>query len=164
MKAIWIIRHHTEPRQKCSLTPLENRKDLKFYSDRQIEKLKFDGKVILHPDGEPLSIKDKNKQIVLIDSYWRKAYAMYNRITVNQKAKVELRSINGWKTAYARKSKFGKDPINGLASAECLFVVKLIFGKYDESFLDNYYWKKQFLEQNKEAIETIKNGIAQSSD
>jgi len=153
---IWIIRHHTEPRKKCSLTPLENRKDLIFFSDKDIDKLDFNGKIILHPDGEPLTKKDKNKQIVLIDAYWKKAYSMYNRIIINQKAKVELRSINGFKTAYPRKSKFYKEPENGLASAECLFAVYLIFGKYDESLLDGYYWKKQFLEKNKRIIAKLR--------
>lgn len=159
MKKIWIIRHHTEPRKKCSLTPLEKRKDLVFYSDRDIDKLNFNGKVILHPNGKPLTKRDKNKQLVLIDAYWKKAFSMYNRIVINKKEKVELRSINGFKTAYARKSKFHKEPENGLASAECLFATYLILGKYDESLLDNYYWKKQFLEKNKKIIDKLKKKI-----
>jgi ribosome biogenesis protein Tsr3 len=156
MKPIWIIRHHTEPRKKCSLTPLEKRKDLKFYSDRDILKLNFNNTIILHPEGTRLTKRDKDKQIVLIDSYWKKAFSMYNRIIINQKANVKLRSINGWETAYARKSKFRSEPKNGLASAECLFALNLIFGKYNKSLLKGYYWKDKFLEKNKKIINRLR--------
>jgi pre-rRNA-processing protein TSR3 len=42
-------------------------------------------------------------------------------------------------------SKLVPDPLGGLASVEALFLARLLLGERDESLLEDYYWKTEFL-------------------
>jgi pre-rRNA-processing protein TSR3 len=63
-------------------------------------------------------------------------------------ASIPPRSLSNYKTAYPRVSKLGTDPENGLASIEALYVAYVILGRDPQGLLDNYHWKKEFLELN----------------
>jgi pre-rRNA-processing protein TSR3 len=61
---------------------------------------------------------------------------------------VPARSLHGYQTAYPRVSKRGTDPMNGLASAEALFVAYHILGRRTQGLLDHYRWAAEFLSLN----------------
>jgi len=150
MKPIVVIRHSRVNKRQCSLTPLEGREDLEFHTEGCIGKLDLNGSVLLHPDGEPLTGADKGKRIVLADACWKKAMKIVAQI--EEGYAVERRGITGFSTAFPRTNGLKGDPINGMRSCECLFVIKLILGERDDSLLDGYYFKDVFLERNKEKI------------
>jgi pre-rRNA-processing protein TSR3 len=55
-------------------------------------------------------------------------------------------------TAYPRKSKIFEDPQNGLASIEALHAALCMLGKRDDSLLDGYRWRKEWLDLNSELL------------
>ncbi|MCU0722941.1 MAG: hypothetical protein MUC63_04900, partial [Planctomycetes bacterium] len=61
-----------------------------------------------------------------------------------------------FRTAYPRSSKVYRDPPGGLASAEALFAASLILMRPDETFLDGFRWKREFLEENRETIDRLR--------
>jgi hypothetical protein len=59
-----------------------------------------------------------------------------------------VRIPEGFTTAYARRNKEGKDPDAGLATIEALFIAAAFLGFWDESLLEKYYFKSEFLKGN----------------
>ncbi|MFT6109597.1 MAG: ribosome biogenesis protein Tsr3, partial [Planctomycetota bacterium] len=52
-----------------------------------------------------------------------------------------------------RRSKGFEDPSEGLASVEALYAALLLLGATDiEYLLDDYLWKKEFLDRNRDAL------------
>ncbi|WP_372367915.1 hypothetical protein [Candidatus Uabimicrobium sp. HlEnr_7] len=148
-----IIRHEKESKQKCTIYPLNYREDLRFINAGSLNNYDYDGYLLLHVDGEPLSLADKDFPLLLVDASWRWA----DKIFTNSKiACLQRRSISGFITAYPRKSKKYNDPESGLASVEALYISSLMRGKEDLSLLDHYYWKQQFLEENNNIIATYR--------
>ena len=151
MKPIKIIRYSRVDRKQCSLTALEGRVDLDFQSEKAIGKADLNGCVLLHPDGVELSEADKEKNIILADAHWKKALKIVTQL--EDKYTLERRGITGFSTAFPRTNGLKGDPVNGLRSCECLWVVKFLLGERDDSLLDDYYFKKEFFERNKEKID-----------
>ncbi|BBM84095.1 hypothetical protein [Candidatus Uabimicrobium amorphum] len=144
-----IIRHEKESKKKCTIYPLKYREDLRFINANFIDNYDYEGYVLLHVDGEPLSVNDKDKPLLLVDASWRWADRIFTSEKINS---LPRRSICGFVTAYPRKSNFYDDPDTGLASVEALYIASLMRGKEDLSLLDHYYWKQEFLEKNVEVI------------
>jgi len=99
------------------------------------------GHIVLAVDAPLLSDKDQGI-LLLLDSTWKllpKLEACVTGIPIYRSLPRDIL------TAYPRKSLDGSDPSNGLASVEALFVARMIMGDRDESLLDRYYWKDQFL-------------------
>ena len=144
---ITIIKDYKESEKKCSIIHLKGKKGFEFLDRRKFDEYDFSGFTLLHPNGKPIDKLDKNAKILLVDSNWRKAKKMYNRL--EQKFNLPKISVNGFKSAYPWKA--GR-PENGLCSIEVLWVLKLLAGQRDDRLLENYRWKKEFLELNKNTI------------
>ena len=144
MIPVTIIRHPKERLDKCSLKHLQNRKEIHFFT--AVKNFRFDatGYLLLKLDAPPLSPSDTGCPILILDSTWR----LLLRLEACLEGKPLARSIPlGLKTAYPRVSKIFKDPPNGLASIEALYLTKYILGENDPSLLEGYHWKEGFLKE-----------------
>ncbi len=146
-----IIKRDSKVEKKCTLFPLRGRPDFSFCSkDDPI--LIPSNSIILFPDGEPLSRElvydimtrelenDKILNIILIDSRWKKAKGINERLP-------ELRrvSLEGYVTGAQRKD---PPPRGGLASVEALYLTSIHFGRPDLSLLSNYHFRDRFIRLN----------------
>jgi len=99
--------------------------------------------VVLHLEGEPLSIEDQDKGLFLIDGTWRYSERMFDSLS----PPFEIRSLpSHYQTAYPRKQEDCIDPTRGLASVEALYIAYQILGRDPSGLLDHYHWKDQFLD------------------
>lgn len=103
--------------------------------------------LLLHPDGPPLSIEDKDRPLVLIDATWKYFRKIFNRDpSLND---YETRSIPEVITAYPRQSKFREHPKHYLASIEVIYLCGRILRKQEYlDVLDHYYFAEDFLRAN----------------
>ena len=147
MTPISIIRHPKERRSKCSLTPLEGRKDLSYYKARDGWSFDVTGFTVLALGGQELSADDAGRPLLLLDSTWR----LLPQLEACLRGEGVRRTLPAVATAYPRVSKIAEDPYGGLASVEALYFAKLLLGERDDSLLNDYYWRETF-------IETLKSG------
>ena len=151
-----VIRHPRELLSKCSLTPVEGRADtvqwLGFLKAHQDLHFEAEGYTELAVDAPPLSISDRSRPLLLLDSTWRLLPKVRSKVF----GETVRRSIpEVWVTAYPRVSKDGSDPTGGLASIEALFVAQALLGNVMPGLLDGYYWKARFLELNAASIKSL---------
>lgn len=141
-----IVRHRKENLKKCSLRGLEGRPDLYFskYPEPLLPDLK--GYILLDLEGEPLSGKDRDKGLVLLDGTWR--YAGKMRENILGLDELPKRSLPFAHTAYPRRQDDCSDPVKGLASIEALYLAYRLLERNADSLLDHYHWKEMFLEKN----------------
>jgi pre-rRNA-processing protein TSR3 len=140
-----IIRHKKENLKKCSLSGLETRDDIIFYSYPLKVTLDLTNYILLKVDAPELSPSDETKGILLIDSTWRYLEKILKIIPPN----IEQRSLpKNYVTAYPRKQNMCPDPKHGLASIEALYLAYFLMKKNLDHLLDNYYWKDTFLKIN----------------
>lgn len=141
---VTVIRHPKEKKSKCSLQPLVGRPDIEFLTAGP--KLQFDasGYILLAVGEKELSIEDKGHPLLLLDSTWRLLPDLEKCVLGTP---IRRSLPKGIQTAYPRVSKIAEDPAGGLASVEALFLAKALLGDYDESLLDDYYWKNTFLKK-----------------
>ena len=142
-----VIRHPRELLSKCSLTPVEGRADtvawLRFLKAHQELHFEAEGYTELAVDAPPLSVSDRHRPLLLLDSTWRLLPKVRSKVF----GTTVRRSIpDRWLTAYPIVSKDGSDPTGGLASIEALFVAQALLGNVMPSLLDGYYWKERFLD------------------
>lgn len=142
MKPISIIRHPKEKRSKCSLTPLEERADIEFYRAREGWVFDATGYTVLGLDAPVLSPVDAGRPLLLLDSTWR----LLPQLEACLYGEAVRRSLPEVETAYPRVSKIAKDPLGGLASVEALYLAQFLLGDRDDSLLDGYHWREQFLD------------------
>ena len=135
-----VIRHKKENFKKCSLTPLVGRPEILFLISQDLE---YDGTghIVLTVDAPILSAQDQGT-LLLLDATWRLLPQLESCVTGAPIYRSLPRDIM---TAYPRKSPDGSDPSNGLASVEALFIARLLMGDRDETLLDDYYWRDEFL-------------------
>lgn len=154
-----IIRHKRENLKKCSLRGLEGKNDYLFFlypdcalkSDSLLDLSQY---VVLDLEGEPLTKADSGNGLVLIDATWRLAEKMTKELKVLHH--LPKRSIpQGFFTAYPRRQLDCKNPETGLASIEALYIAYTLLGRDVGTLLDNYYWKREFLEKNEYAIKNL---------
>lgn len=144
-----ILRHRRENLRKCSLAGLEARSDILFYAypHQKLPDLSNYFLLVLE-EAPPLSEEDKHLGVLLLDSTWR--YLDKMLLFVDKEKKMKRRTLPGhFVTAYPRRQEDCQDPLRGLSSIEALYISYSILGRNTEGLLDNYYWKKQFLELNK---------------
>ncbi len=141
MKSATIIRHPKERRSKCSLTPLEGRGDLEFFRARSGWRFEASGYTVLGLNAPVLSEADAERPLLLLDSTWR-LLPQLESCLVGEGVR---RSLSSVPTAYPRASKVTEDPLGGLASVEALFLARLLIGQRDDSLLEGYYWREDFL-------------------
>jgi len=94
--------------------------------------------ILLTPDAPPLTAKDADHGLFLIDGTWRYAEVMKR---ASPKC-IEKSLPTTIKTAYPRR----QDVDYGLASVEALFIAYQILGHPIDGLLDNYFWKTPFLD------------------
>ena len=135
-----VIRHKKENFKKCSLTPLEGRSDISFLLSTDLVYDATDH-IVLAVDAPLLSDRDHGT-LLLLDATWKLLPQLESCLRGQPIYRSLPRDIL---TAYPRKSSDGSDPSNGLASVEALFIARLIMGDRDESLLEQYYWKDDFL-------------------
>lgn len=146
-----IIRHRKENKKKCTLEPIRHRPDCIFLNYPGCQLPNLEGYILLSFEGPPLSKKDTNQGIILVDGTWNKACLMEKQLFQNQN--IKRRSLpSNLVTAYPRKQTGCSNPDQGLASIEALYVAYLILGKDATHLLDHYYWKEAFLEKNAEVL------------
>ncbi len=145
-----IWRHKKENLKKCSLSGLENRADLYFFSYPKDHLPNLDNYLLLSLEGiKELSIKDAKRGLFLIDATWRYAQSMQQKLGLClQKRRLPY----NLKTAYPRKQTLCSDPAKGLSSIEALFMAHLILHKSTVGLLDRYYWKEIFLQKNQKIL------------
>lgn len=146
-KKTLILRHRKENLKKCSLTGLEFRDDMQFFTYPKSELPDLSGYILLAVDAPPLTIDDADHGLYLIDATWRYA----ERMIIFSEAKQSLlkRSLpSHWKTAYPRKQEDCPLPGQGLASVEALYAAYKILGWSTDGLLDHYHWKDDFLSIN----------------
>ena len=142
-----ILRHRRENLKKCSLRGLEIRSDLHFLTYPKDSLPSLDHYIILSIDGPPLSKKDSQRGLLILDGTWRYAEKMMK--FVESQVTLEKRSIpKEYQTAYPRRQEDCPDPTVGLASVEALYIAYHLLGHDTSGLLDNYHWKDEFLKKN----------------
>lgn len=141
-----ILRHRRENLKKCSLKGLEGRVDLKFFTyPVDILPPSASQALLLKVGAPPLTLDDRDRDLLLIDGTWRLAQVMEEQLPW----KLEARSLPGsYQTAYPRRQTDCPDPTAGLSSLEALFLAHKILGRSTENLLDRYHWKQLFIERN----------------
>ncbi|RZA08564.1 MAG: hypothetical protein EOP11_04455 [Proteobacteria bacterium] len=144
-----ILMDKRENPRKCTIHPIKERPDfyVRYFSkDRPIAAFQAD--CLLHVDGEDLSTMDINglRSLGLIDCTWKKVAPTMQRVAAPLPRLVRI--PEGFVTAYARRNKEGKDPDEGLATIEALFIAAAFLGFWDETLLEKYYFKEEFLTLN----------------
>lgn len=147
-----IVLDHGETANKCTVTPLRDRADFRFFSvfgQGPIGPLS--ASVLLHPDGQCLSQlvwREPPTTIASVDCVWRRLPKILPRLSwVGQKA-VLAKIPEGFLTAYPRKGLPAADPDGGLATIEALFVAAALMGHWDITLLSRYYFGRAFVERN----------------
>ena len=146
MIPISVIRHPKERRSKCSLTPLEAREDIAFYRARLGWSFDMTGFTVLALGAPELSVEDAGRPLLLLDSTWR----LLPQIEACLHGAGVCRTLPAVATAYPRISKISDNPMGGLASVEALYLARLLLGERDDSLLDAYYWRADFIENLKD--------------
>ncbi|MBS0616137.1 MAG: hypothetical protein JSR58_06265 [Verrucomicrobia bacterium] len=139
-----ILRHRRENLKKCSLSGLETREDMRFYTYPKDSLPDVAGYVLLTMDAPVLTPADAGRGLLLIDGTWR--YAAQMRRVVPEGI-IERSLPSQYRTAYPRRQEDCPDPEKGLASIEALYVAYHILGRSTEGLLDCYFWKNGFLAQ-----------------
>jgi pre-rRNA-processing protein TSR3 len=140
-----ILRHRRENLKKCSLTGLEKREDLLFFTYPKDPLPDLSSYILLKVGAPPLSLEDQNHGLFLIDGTWKLAETMEKN---SPKAPIERSLPDHFRTAYPRRQTQCPDPEKGLSSLEALFVAYFILGRPLSGLLDHYHWKEPFLEKN----------------
>jgi pre-rRNA-processing protein TSR3 len=139
-----ILRHRRENLKKCSLSGLEGQAGLQFLIYPKDPLPELSAYVLLELGADPLTEKDRDRGIFLIDATWRLA----ERIK-KQCPPMQTRSLPAsFCTAYPRRQTDCQDPEKGLASIEALYLAHLILGRDVAGLLDGYHWKNEFLRLN----------------
>ncbi|MGE3954899.1 MAG: hypothetical protein AB7F31_06935 [Parachlamydiales bacterium] len=145
MRKTFIWRHRKENLKKCSLSGLEGVEGLVFFTYPTDPLPELTGAVVLQVGAPPLSLEDKDCDLLLIDGTWRYAEVMAGQLPHGLAA----RSLPGGSvTAYPRR----QEVEGGLASVEALYLAHHLLGRRTEGLLDHYYWRGPFLERNRELL------------
>ena len=143
---ILILRDPRESARKCSLTPLRGLAGIEFVEYRADRRLDAAGRVLLHPDGDPIGPDDRGRGLLLVDCAWRRVDSLLRTVD----GPVHRRSLPPLRTAYPRVSKIYTDPVRGLASVEALYGAVALLAGPDPELLAAYRWRARFLELNPE--------------
>lgn len=143
-----IYRHRKENLKKCSLTGLENRSDILFFTYPIDSLPDLDGYILLDLEGPVLSQEDRGRGLCLIDATWRYAEVMLKQSEQSLIGTVKRSLPKDIRTAYPRRQDDCPDPDFGLASIEALYSAYHILGLDTKGLLDHYHWKHQFKELN----------------
>lgn len=142
-----ILRHKKENLKKCSLRGLESRPDFRFFTYPVDALPLLPGYVLLSLDAPPLTLADADYGLFILDGTWRYVKKMLRYIASNQSF-IHRSLPNSWRTAYPRRQKDCPLPEQGLASIEAVYAGCCVLRRETTALLDNYYWKRDFLNMN----------------
>jgi pre-rRNA-processing protein TSR3 len=144
-----ILRHARENLKKCSLSGLEKREDLRFYTYPKDPLPDISSYILLKVGAPPLTNADKDKGLFLIDGTWQLATVMEAQIPAPIKKTLIERSLpDHFRTAYPRRQTKCPDPEKGLSSLEALYISLSILERPTEGILNHYYWAELFFQKN----------------
>lgn len=152
---IFVV-HPKERRSKCSIEPLRGREGFVFWRFPRRGSESLEQYVRLGIGGPLLGSEDQERGLLILDGTWR-----YAEVMERDFADVPVRSLPGWTTAYPRVSTFYDDPQQGLATVEALYAAYVQLGRETSGLLDQYHWREQFLELNRERLP--ENQLSESS-
>lgn len=151
----FILRHRKENLKKCSLTGLEGREGIHFFTYPFTSPLPPLGEItLLSLDAPLLSASDQLRPLFLIDATWKYARVM-ERMLPQEGAWIKRRLPTSLRTAYPRKQTACSAPERGLASIEALYAAYQILGWESHFLLNHYRWKAVFLELNPFILEPL---------
>lgn len=143
-----VIRHRKENLKKCSLKGMESREDFLFFSYPNPILPDLSSYLVLTLNAPPLSSADSSQGLLLLDATWRYAEKMLSFVKPYVQPS-QFRSLpSEYRTAYPREQTDCPNPETGLASIEALYLAYALLGRDVTGLLENYYWKKPFLEIN----------------
>lgn len=146
-----IFRHRRETLKKCSLRGIESRSDMLFYPYPLKRIPDVDGYIVLTLDAPLLTREDRKRGLLLLDATWSHAEKMLH--AVQAMPGLIYRSLpKDLRTAYPRYQTACSDPDRGLASIEALFAAYTLLERDTAGLLDRYYWKDQFIDLNRSAL------------
>lgn len=141
---ILILRDPRESPKRCSLTPLRGMPGVRFVHYRPELELEAEGRILLHPDGDPLAPSDSGPGLLLIDCSWRRLELLLRTV----RGEPARRRLPALASAYPRRSRTFPDPTRGLASVEALYAATALLGQVRPELLAEYRWRAEFLEAN----------------
>lgn len=141
---VLILRDPRESTRKCSLTPLRGMAGVHFVRFDRDRRVDAGGRILLHPDGDELSARDRGKGLVLLDCAWRRVPELLATVDGDP----QRRRLPHLATAYPRKSRVFEDPQRGLASIEALYAALALLGEPRRELLEGYRWGGEFLSRN----------------
>ena len=156
-----IIRHRRENLKKCTLTGLEEKQNMRFYTYPMSLPPPLHNYLLLSLDGPPLTKEDQSFGICLIDGTWKYATIMERYFQMHYPSLIKRSLPEACKTAYPRKQTHCPLPSQGLASIEALFFADLILQKDPFELLQDYYWKDAFLHLNASLISDLQGKRSQ---
>lgn len=151
---VLIVRDFRESAAKCSLTPLRALDGYTFQTYRHDRRVDATGRILLHHEAPELSIEDRGKDILLLDSSWRRLPKLVRTVD----GEPLRRSLPRLVTAYPRESRYTPNPEPGLASVEALYAALAVLGDTREELLREYRWRDAFLEANTWLRELVRPG------
>lgn len=141
---VLIVRDPRESLAKCSLTPLRGKPGIRFVQYDPDRRVEVGGRLLLHPDGEPIGPADRGLPLLLVDCAWRRLPTLLATLD----GPCVRRRLPPLLTAYPRRSKTFEDPSRGLASVEALYAALVLLGDRRPELLEGYRWASEFLELN----------------
>lgn len=141
---VLILRDPRESVRKCSLTPLRGLPGVRFVNYAIDRRLDASGRVLLHPEAEPIGPADHGRGLLLVDCAWRRVPNLLATVDGDP----PRRSLPPLCTAYPRKSRQFQDPARGLASVEALYAALALLGEPHRELLAAYPWAELFLAAN----------------
>ncbi len=141
---VLILRDPRESAAKCSLTPLRGMPGIEFRSFDPQARVPAKDRVLLHPDGEEISAADRGRDLLVLDSNWRRL----PKLVASLEGQPLLRRLPPLRTAYPRRSRIHSDPQDGLASVEALWAALALLGDSRPELLAGYHFREAFLDLN----------------
>ncbi len=145
MPKVTVIRHPKENKKKCSMRHLVGRENYFFEIASDLFKFDASGYIMLELGAPIISEKHAHLPILMLDSTWHLLARVRKKIYGDF---IPVSLPTNLKTAYPRSSKLFTDPSEGLATVEALYAALRLMGTPDESVLDEYQFKDEFLRLN----------------
>lgn len=137
-----VLRHPKENRRKCSLEPLVGDPRFEFVRWHPSSAHDATGYTLLEIDAPVLTGADAGRPLLILDSTWRYLPKMRQAL----RGLFAPRSLPAaLATAYPRVARLSRNPDAGLASIEAVYAALRILGQRDDTLLDSYRWKDDFL-------------------
>jgi pre-rRNA-processing protein TSR3 len=141
---VLILRDPRESTKKCSLTPLRGMSGVRFVAHAKDRRIDATGRILLHPEGEPITDADQGRGLLILDCAWRRVPELLAQVDGNP----PRRRLPPLATAYPRRSRTFSDPERGLASVEALYAALLLLGEARREILEGYRFAESFLAAN----------------